>query len=221
VIDKYYKFNWIRLLAADPDPRMTGGYKHILTMIALNNVKIYEDTFCVRQVTVADRCGTSERQVRRAFTAAKLLGYIELVQERQRGRTHIRADEYRLTVPVAMRIDLDAATEIPDNLSSIYGGDDPINTGHPRRNYRTPAPEIPDRADSPTSENDVPNGLNMVLDNGLEDPPSSSADCHACDDGVVLGDDGTPLTPTLICHHNGRWHVATPKEIREVDDAAS
>jgi hypothetical protein len=216
-VDKYYKFDWIRLLAADPDPRMTGGYKHILTMIALNNVKIYEDTFCVRQVTVADRCGTSDRQVRRAYAAAKRCGYIELVTERRRGRTHIRADEYRLTVPVSMHL------EIPDNVSPIYGYDDGRNTGQDGRKYRTGWSEIPDRADSPTSENDVPNGLNMVRDNGSGNLHLSQQVCHACDGGVVLGDDGTPLTPTLTCHHNDRWHIATPEEIQALGktDAAS
>jgi hypothetical protein len=103
--------------------------------------------------------------------------------------------------------------EIPDNVSPIYGYDDGRNTGQDGRKYRTGWSEIPDRADSPTSENDVPNGLNMVRDNGSGNLHLSPQVCHACDGGVVLGDDGTPLTPTLICHHDGTWHIATPGEI--------
>jgi hypothetical protein len=88
-----------------------------------------------------------------ARTAAKLCGYIELVTERRRGRTYTRGDEYRLAVPSSMRL------EIPDNVSSIYGDGYSGNTRQDVRKYPTGCPEIPDRANSPTSENDIPNGF--------------------------------------------------------------
>lgn len=93
-----FRFDWLRALARDR--RMSHGEtKNILTFIVLNNMKMGDDTFCVRQVTVAENLGVAARTVRRTYRRAMRLGYLELSEERQRGRGHHKADTYRLTLP--------------------------------------------------------------------------------------------------------------------------
>ena len=56
----FNKFAWIKALAADRSPGLTGTDKHILTLAAIVNVKGGTDKLCVRQATLATTCGTTE-----------------------------------------------------------------------------------------------------------------------------------------------------------------
>ena len=159
------KFSWIKLLAADPDPRLTPVTKYVLMFAAIQYVR-HGGVFCVRQVTLADRAAVSDRSVKRAIAAGKECGYLELAKERRRGRSHIRADEYQLAVPASMRIDLDAL--IGDNVTPISDR----NRGQERPKKVTGMTEIGDRADSLTSEIDSPKGITKGLEKGMNDAAS-------------------------------------------------
>jgi hypothetical protein len=114
------KFTWIRAVSADS--RLAASDRLILVNIALFSVLRGQDTFSTKQTTIAERCGTTDRQVRRAITAGRSNGYLELVQERPRGRGYHGGDQHRLLWP----------TGIPDNLSAI------------NQEYRTDPTGIPD-----------------------------------------------------------------------------
>jgi hypothetical protein len=151
---RFDKFEWIRAVSADS--RLAASERLILVNVALFSVLGGEDTFCTKQTTIALRCGTTDRQVRRAITAGRSNGYVVLVEERQRGRGYHRGDEYRLLLPV-----------IPDNLSAINDAgrrsaseslSDGIpdrsnrNTGQIEQEYRTDRTGIPDRSNRNTGQ---------------------------------------------------------------------
>ena len=131
------------------DKRFTVAEKDVLAWLAVKAVFSGRDTFRIRQCTVSDRTGAGERTIRRAYKRARDLGYLVVMEERQRGRGHTRADEYRLLVP----------TEIPYNLASTpeeIPDTDAANTGQDCTKYRTELPEIPDTADAVTCDDDTP-----------------------------------------------------------------
>ena len=121
-----FKFDWMRAVLRDT--RFSDAAARVLVFVALNNVKSGECTFCVRQVTIAENTNLTERTVRAAFAQARELGYIELVEERQRGRGFHQADAYGLAIP-----------EIPER-NDTYSG---INTGTPTQEYRKPHASVP------------------------------------------------------------------------------
>ncbi|WP_131823192.1 helix-turn-helix domain-containing protein [Mycobacteroides chelonae] len=109
--------------------------KGVLGFAAIMFVHGDGDTFCRRQETVAARAGTNVRTVQRAYKRGIELGLLELVTERQRGRGHKRADEYRIRIPAGYA----GTPEIDDTVSGI-----PLNTRHTVQKYPTLCPEIPD-----------------------------------------------------------------------------
>jgi hypothetical protein len=162
------KFDWLTALFADPG--ITDSAKVISAAVALKNVDPGGLTFRVRQTTIADRCATTERTVQRAFKALRNAGWIELVDQRTRGRGHHAADRYRLSVP-----------EIPDRLSPITDEipDSPdANTRQPRQKYPTAVTEIPDSCDTNGADEQqrrAPKGFSKGISKGLE--RGSAADC--------------------------------------------
>lgn len=91
------KFVWLRAVFADT--RIAAGEKVVLAYVAVFDVLYGSDTFCVRQSTLADHCGTTRKTVNLAFRRAKRLGYFALSRQRQLGRGHHGGDELRLTLP--------------------------------------------------------------------------------------------------------------------------
>jgi hypothetical protein len=91
------KFAWFRAVSADP--LIPGGEKAVLLYCATICVLYGEDTFCVRQETIAKNCGTSRQTVNSAFRCAKDLGYLALSRQRRLGRGHHGGDELRLIIP--------------------------------------------------------------------------------------------------------------------------
>jgi hypothetical protein len=95
----YPKFAWMARVLEDR--WLSPVAKTVLVYCALQYVKGPEDTFCVRQQTVAANLGISRAQtVGDAFAKARKLGWLELAEERQRGRGRHQADIHRLTFPV-------------------------------------------------------------------------------------------------------------------------
>lgn len=91
------KFAWIK--AVQSDRRFSLGHKAVLRDVAYNSVSCGQDQFAVRQTTVARRVGCSVPTVKRAFARARDLGYLTIVRERTRGRTHHGGDRYALVMP--------------------------------------------------------------------------------------------------------------------------
>ncbi|MEN4420641.1 hypothetical protein [Mycobacteroides chelonae] len=140
---KFNKWRWFELVMSDS--RFSDGDKVILAWLVVKAVLNGKDTFCVRQQTVSAHTASNERKVRRAYQRARELGYLVLISERQRGRGHTRADEYRLEIP-------DDVSSIPEEIPDTSDR----NTGHHGQEYRTNPTEISDNTNSLTSENDTP-----------------------------------------------------------------
>jgi hypothetical protein len=153
-----FRFDWLKAVYAGA---FTDAHKAVLAYVAIFYVTHRKDTFSVRQTTIAERCGTSESTVRRAIARAKSNGYLAVSQQRQRGRTHQRANELRLTLP-----------EIPVNLTSINDG----NTGQNRPEYRSESTEIEVTANSSTSQNDTP--ISSVDSSGGSSEPPRYCPAH-------------------------------------------
>jgi hypothetical protein len=91
-----FKFDWMRAVCRER--WFTGDTAIVLLWIALINVKRGEDWFQVRQRTVADNLGVSTRTVIRAFAQGRELGYLELIEERERGKWG-KSNAYALVIP--------------------------------------------------------------------------------------------------------------------------
>jgi hypothetical protein len=222
----FHKFDWMRAVAADT--RIPGGEKFVLWYCAAIYVRYGEDTFCVRQQTIAARCAAGERTVRRAMARAQKLRYLMLAEPRQRGRGYHRANEYSLVVP----------TEIGDNLASVTQETEAKtdrNRGQNCQEYRPkPTPCL-----ASTSENGTPKGLYKGLKEGYgacsaapparliddEEHPDTDAilteafpglkaqrpqhwdtiaNCDLCDEyGWRLGPDGGVADRAIRCRHEG------------------
>jgi hypothetical protein len=166
------KFKWIRAVTADG--RLAPVERLILTNIALVNAKHGEDTFCVRQTTVAERCASTKKSVGGALRNAKRLGYMVDGSPRQRGRGYFKADEHRLTFP-----------EIGNHLTPFP--EEEVTNGTEIGNQRgtekvTNGTEKGNQANSLTSGNDTLKGIYKGLKKGggegygdAAPPPSSSS----------------------------------------------
>lgn len=142
-MSEFNKWRWFEAVMSDP--RFSDGDKVILTWLVVKAVLNGNDTFCIRQQTVSAHTASNERKVRRAYQRARELGYLVLISERQRGRGHTRADEYRLEIP-------DDMSSIPEEIPDTSD----INTGHHGQEYRTNPTEIPDNTNALNSENATP-----------------------------------------------------------------
>ena len=91
------RFLWMQGILEDT--RLPHAARNILVRCALVSTLGGEDTFSVRQQTVADAMGTNRLTVARALQRARELGWLDLVEERQRGRGWHKGDTHRLTFP--------------------------------------------------------------------------------------------------------------------------
>lgn len=91
------KFVWIKTLVADPAVSFRG--KTIGTLCAISFVTYGEDTFAVRQKTIAARCGTSRKTVNLALGDVKAAGYLVKSRPRSQGPGRNGGDEWRLVFP--------------------------------------------------------------------------------------------------------------------------
>ncbi|WP_139830933.1 helix-turn-helix domain-containing protein [Mycobacterium paraense] len=91
------RFIWMN--AVEQDTRLTEAQRLILTSCARINVLGGEVTFSLRQETVAERLGVQRQTVGRALAKARELGWLQLVEVRQRGRGWHKGDVHELTVP--------------------------------------------------------------------------------------------------------------------------
>lgn len=166
-----FKFDWCDAIYADG--RINASERFVLVGIALRYARQDQNwQWHVRQKTIAAKFAIPERTVRRAMKSARDYGYMELVAERGRGRTHHGADEYRLKIPeLGASRSPSSEEEIPANLaanSEEIPARSAGNTGQDCTKYRPDLTEIAAKTNSPASENDVPKGLYKGLEKGLE-----------------------------------------------------
>lgn len=175
------KFAWLRAVHADD--RIPLGEKAILGHAAIFDVFNGSDVFCIRQATLADHCGTTERTVRQAIKRAKTLGYLVAGQPRKRGPGAHRADELRLTMP-----------ELPEVSSGHYRGELPEDTSPSNRKI---LPELPEDTSGAYKEY---GSLNGSLGGGSARRPELPAK------SVGISEAGTDRPPTCSKHPNGPYH---------------
>lgn len=92
------KFCWLQTVYANKT--FTDSEKAVLAYVAVFSVINGGRTFCVRQDTLAEHCGTSESTVSRAIRRGKKLGYLAVSRQRKTGYGRHGADELRLESPV-------------------------------------------------------------------------------------------------------------------------
>lgn len=209
------KFNdWLKVVMAEPT--FTGSDKAVLAYIAVFYVRHGEDTFCVKQSTIAERCAISRKAVNSAMSRAKEAGFLKVDRHRQRGTGRHGADELRLTLP-------ELSNELPHHSMEL--GNDPLH--HSRDSSEavasrqtqsdvtktpelcnqndqsdvTKTPELCNRTNSPASENNTPTGLNTGLNTGFEARVLRAHNGDALDGDVIeaeLVDEDRPPTATDI-----------------------
>jgi hypothetical protein len=91
-----------------------------------------DDWFRVRQATVAENLHKHINTVATALRRGRELGWLELRQERKRGRGHFQADAYRMTAP-----------EIPTRGSGSFGEEIPTRGSGSFEEYPHGGVEIP------------------------------------------------------------------------------
>ncbi|MBZ4509114.1 helix-turn-helix domain-containing protein [Mycobacterium avium subsp. hominissuis] len=158
----FNKHKWLD--AVEDDARITPAEGRVLLRIGRRYVLNGDSTFRVQQTTLAARCRVDVRTVRRAITKGRALGYLTLVQERQRGRSHHAADQYRLVIPseITGQNCGQSGSEIPDST--------PSNTGQHTI-------EIPDSADASTCGNVTSTVITTGLKGtGTPDGPAANSE---------------------------------------------
>lgn len=91
------KFAWHKAIYTDDG--FTSLQRAALAYAVIVYVRGGEDTFCVRQDTIAARCKISRQTVSKAITRAKHLGYLAVEHEHPRGTNNHQADVLRLALP--------------------------------------------------------------------------------------------------------------------------
>jgi hypothetical protein len=133
------------------DTRLSHAARNVLVRCGLVSTLGGEDMFSVRQETVASALGMHVNTVAGAFRRARELGWLQLVEERQRGRGWHKGDVHQLTFP-AEKIPTPGGAyyeEIPTPGSGEYPHDDVGNT--PK--YPHAGGEIPTIASAATNGN--------------------------------------------------------------------
>ncbi|CAN5757742.1 hypothetical protein BH09ACT7_BH09ACT7_18290 [soil metagenome] len=199
------KFNdWLQAVMADP--LFTGTDKCVMSYIAVFYVRHGEDTFCVRQSTIAARCGTTAKTVTGTIGRAKDAGYLEVVRYRERGTGRNKANELRLTLPELSNGSShhSRSSDVTDCDATPQSDvtDAPELDNQNTQSEVTDSPELGNRANPLTSDNDTPTGLDTgfitvlssrVLRAHEQDPPDSElieaeiVDEHAALGGAVSG----------------------------------
>lgn len=153
------RFDWFKAVYAEPE--FTEGDKAVLGYIVIIYIR-RSPTFCIRQSVIAQRCGVSEKTVRRAIQKARRLGYFVLTRERKRGPGQDRGNELKLMFPPGY---------VPKRQDNLSGHSENEGTNCPERgdkfdpNEGTNRPERGDRANSLTSQNRGARGDNYRGDN--------------------------------------------------------
>lgn len=162
-MSEWHRHTWNKGMLRATD--FSAADKLALCFCAVYSTYGTDDTFSVRQSTIAANTGLSERSVRHAFKLARELGWLELVTERQRG-SRGKSDQYRLVMPDT------ASPTCPVEVPAEYAGT-PI--GLPAGNtpeYRQNMSKVPEETEAPTSGNDAPLGyVFRFLEEGAATPP--------------------------------------------------
>lgn len=161
-MSEWHRHTWNKGMLRATD--FSAADKLALCFCAVYSTYGTDDTFSVRQSTIAANTGLSERSVRHAFKLARELGWLELVTERQRG-SRGKSDQYRLVIPDTVS---PTSGEVPAENAAT-----PI--GLPAENapeYRQNMSKVPEETEAPTSGNDAPLGyVFRFLEEGAATPP--------------------------------------------------
>ena len=90
------KYAWAK--SVETDKRISPLHRLILSHCGIHCVYGTEETFCIRQQTVADHFEVRRQTVGAALTAGRRFGWLQTI-ERQRGRGWHQGDAHRLTIP--------------------------------------------------------------------------------------------------------------------------
>lgn len=161
-MSEWHRHTWNKGMLRATD--FSAADKLALCFCAVYSTYGTDDTFSVRQSTIAANTGLSERSVRHAFKLARELGWLDLVTERQRG-SRGKSDQYRLVIP-------DTVSPTSEEVPAEYAAT-PI--GLPAENapkYRQNMSKVPEETEAPTSGNDAPLGYVLrFLEEGAPPPP--------------------------------------------------
>lgn len=217
------KFNdWLHAVMAEPG--FTGSDKAVLAYIAVFYVRHAEDTFCVKQSTIAERCAISRKAVNSAMSRAKHAGFLKVNRERQRGTGRHGADELRLTLPGLINESSHHSEELSNELphhsrdsseaiascqtqSDVTKPPELCNQNAP--SDVTKSPELCNRAKPPTSENNTPTGLNTGLTTGFEARVLRALDGDPLDGEAIEAEIVEPPAQDIARMFGGLFH-ATP-----------
>lgn len=162
-MSEWHRHTWNKGMLRSTD--FSAADKLALCFCAVYSTYGTDDTFSVRQSTIAANTGLSERSVRHAFKLARELGWLELVTERQRG-SRGKSDQYRLVIPDT--VSPTGPVEVPAEYAAT-----PI--GLPAENapeYRQNMSKVPEETEAPTSGNDASLGyVFRFLEEGAATPP--------------------------------------------------
>lgn len=161
-MSEWHRHTWNKAMLRDTE--FSAADKVALCFCAVYSTYGTEDTFSVRQSTIAASTGLSERSVRHAFKLARNRGWLELVTERQRG-SRGKSDQYRLVIPDTVS---PTSGEVPAECAGTPMGLPAENA--PK--YRQNSSKVPEETEAPTSGNDAPLGyVFRFLEEGAAQPP--------------------------------------------------
>jgi hypothetical protein len=158
------KFAWLKAVYADP--RFPAGEKAVLAYVTVFGVLYGNDSFRVRQSTLADAAhsGISRQTVGSAIRRSKRHGYLAVVSPHAPGRTHHTAETLQLLLPAKSKASLhDWGGEPEETTPQAAKSKDALHNSGAESckanggNGVKQTPESCKAANSPTSENDTPN----------------------------------------------------------------
>ncbi|WP_457095044.1 hypothetical protein [Mycobacteroides abscessus] len=166
-MSEWHRHTWNRGVQASTD--FSNADKVALNFCAVYATYGTEDTFGVRQSTIAANTALHQKSVAKAIRRALALGWLELVAERQRG-SRGKSDKYRLVIPDQVQAD-PAGTPPPEV------GSEPLPTSEESMEQLAPkygadGSKVGSETEAPTSGNDAPLGYVLrFLEEGAASPP--------------------------------------------------
>ncbi len=162
------KFAWLRAIYSEP--AFTSGEKGVLAHVAVFNVLSGNDTFCVRQSTLAKQSGISRATVNYAIGKAKHRKYLVVSRRRASGYGRSGADELRLSLPAVSQ----------DALHESSGGRAAVSQDALHDSDETPS-DVKKTAEScqENGPSDVKKTAESCQENGPSDVKKTAESCQA------------------------------------------
>lgn len=146
-VDKRFRFQWAEAVTNDPRLQDKPAQRFVLHSIAAFYVKTGQDTFKVRQETIARRFNVGVATVKRAIATCRAYGYLVIHVPRHRGTGCNDGHGYRLVIPDTAPMD-DSELGITMTPNSARVGD------HRDPSWGSPRSELGITGNAPSCEND-------------------------------------------------------------------